>query len=591
MPPDTIGPMRRALAVLLCFAACALPCPDAHGAAPDAARGPRSGDGEPRSASPPSLHASGSLVTASASRWAQTSGALPESHGWVVVPGVRGPLLLHIPPRGRVRGIDGTDLFARDGAVHHAAPLPRHPEALAAHGRRVYLLFPADAAPGRQGRREVMAFDVEPTALDGLWADKGGQGLRVIPSLPSGEPLAGAAADEQGLLVLLRGGEGARLVLLRSGAWLPVPLPPDLVDDPGGESPAPPRIRLIAGGDGVSLLAEGAGPAISVWQGRWPEPPSATESAASEPGLEWTHSSTLQGDAGAALLAGRVFWAVGRLWSASRDDAGAVHLIECDDRGERTLALIDGVGDVWGVVPLDQSGRAVVLWSSDPRVGPPSPIGGSTRYTACEVSLRTGRVLYRGAATAPTPVSPRDIRWLAAGLLVLMVVVLAVVLRSEGDRGVATLPDGFALAPPGSRMLAGLIDAAVAVVIARAMLREEWERVLDPSLSSRTLAIWGLALAVGFAHAALGEWLAGRSIGKALAGIRVVRIGYGPDPPPPRRPSLGAAIVRNGVRWLFAPYAAISVLDPAGRHRGDLIAKTAVVVPVPALPPENGPTE
>jgi hypothetical protein len=37
-------------------------------------------------------------------------------------------------------------------------------------------------------------------------------------------------------------------------------------------------------------------------------------------------------------------------------------------------------------------------------------------------------------------------------------------------------------------------------------------------------------------------------------------------------------LIRNVVKWGLPPVAMVGMLDPVGRHRGDLLAMTAVVI-------------
>src|SRR5947207_169451 len=167
-----------------------------------------------------------------------------------------------------------------------------------------------------------------------------------------------------------------------------------------------------------------------------------------------------------------------------------------------------------------------------------------------------------------------------------MAVVLLFVLRSDGAGSPLSLPKGVVLAEPGRRIVAGLIDLAVAALITSRMARSAGLEVLTSSSFLRDpagLETVLLLIGIGIVHSTLGEWLFGRSIGKSLAGCEVVRPRYekGPDGEVNivlERPSLWRAALRNLVRWLIPPLALSGMSGMDHRHRGDTAAGTAVVV-------------
>jgi hypothetical protein len=55
------------------------------------------------------------------------------------------------------------------------------------------------------------------------------------------------------------------------------------------------------------------------------------------------------------------------------------------------------------------------------------------------------------------------------------------------------------------------------------------------------------------------------------------------------RPTLVQALVRNAVRWLAPPLAALVLFDPNWRHPGDVLSRTVVLTA--ATPPEEASAE
>ena len=71
-------------------------------------------------------------------------------------------------------------------------------------------------------------------------------------------------------------------------------------------------------------------------------------------------------------------------------------------------------------------------------------------------------------------------------------------------------------------------------------------------------------------HSALGEWLFGRTIGKAITRCRTATLKG-------ERPRLWQASLRSLVKLLFPPFALFMFLDARRRHPGDLVSGTVVL--------------
>jgi uncharacterized RDD family membrane protein YckC len=162
---------------------------------------------------------------------------------------------------------------------------------------------------------------------------------------------------------------------------------------------------------------------------------------------------------------------------------------------------------------------------------------------------------------------------------------------ASDPRIVPVLPLGVKLADPIRRLVAALVDYVPSAILV-AMLQGRSAMVLlmpstmlggaDAALGNLDLRPIGLAILVTILHTSVCEWLHGKSLGKFVMGIRVVS-----NPPVGAdgegatfgmaRPGLGQVLVRNMVRWVVPMLALFGMLDVAGRHPGDLAARTLVV--------------
>jgi uncharacterized RDD family membrane protein YckC len=138
----------------------------------------------------------------------------------------------------------------------------------------------------------------------------------------------------------------------------------------------------------------------------------------------------------------------------------------------------------------------------------------------------------------------------------------------------------LAPAPIGLRLLAGGIDllpliGAVAYVAWRISRAAAAGADSVTFSTAEELTTFGLAL-VYLLHTTLAECLAGRTLGKALCGLRVVSLDGRPA-------SLGSLLLRNAIRpldvLLLFPLV-IALTNPLRQRVGDLAAGTVVVLNV-----------
>lgn len=316
----------------------------------------------------------------------------------------------------------------------------------------------------------------------------------------------------------------------------------------------------------------------------------------------------------------------------ARDD-GSVAVGTITRQSSYELATIRGVGSIFGVVPIEDAARVAVVWlekeregaepelrvqrrsfptpSGAPPTAPPGSPTGDQRETPGgireiipvepesreptaaaksgaarvrghleirEISVFTGATVYAGPQRGDGPVSAFEVQLLAGVLVLVMIVVLILVLTREPDNGVFHLPRGTALAEPGRRAMAGVIDLAAAILIADKAWGVPTSDLLGPNriFSGEALWVLGTAILIGLTLGTIGEWLTGRSFGKALMGCAVVDAR---DPgAEPGAPKFWQALVRNLVKWGAAPAAMLGLMESTGRHRGDALSRTLVCI-------------
>jgi len=493
-------------------------------------------------------------------------------HGWVVVPREFDRYsLVHLPPR--VQGARGRDDTTPSGTVRQVMNMARPPVAMAAVGQRVVLIF-EPTSDGVQARWPVRSIRAQPmgqgayryvpkTKGGGFEIEQSFEGAGEIVSLVGGSLVGGSGAGGAGvggqdgrIYLLARNDDGTSLWSLGRDAWSQEQLPEDV--EP---------VELLAGHPDRLVLVGAEG---DVWLGHQ-----------EQDRLEWVRSAhTLVLDDNAVRSGHRIWLGDGPgRWRIAGD---RVEIDRLDHDQVTPVARIDVERSRVGVVPMVRSGRLVFLW--------PAEEGSSDQPTmVTEVSAWTGRALFADRAIAGGPVSTRDFRILALAMLAMSVGVLVFVVRQPGGSGggeseVVTLPKDTALAPPGQRVAATMMDwvmiAAIAAMVLDTPLSQTMTLVglvLDPV--TRAGGGIGLVLAVllmAWAWGTLFEGVWGATPGKWLMGCRVAAVGKGSAPSLVRR--LGRSATRNAFKWGLWPWAAAETMTPGVRHRGDQVARAAVVV-------------
>ncbi len=483
-------------------------------------------------------------------------------HAWAVVPSDDdASVLLHVPPRVPVDGASP----APDLRIARIARLTQAPEWLVSVGDTVYCIMPADAqGTHRVGRSRVLA-----RGLRDLWASVPQRRLEVLPAI------------EGDVLAVGTDGKAPHALTRHQGVLAVQRL------DPDGWEQVTPEIQTDAFENAALLWSRGE-PAIVLLGAR---------------GIEW---ATQVGDAWStrpvpetAGIDPEAFQIVGG-WNGELiglvGKGDSVHIYAVAPTGVRTLGRVQDVGHDAATILADP-GRLVLVTRSDAETtetasARDAPSVASRGLVITELSLVTGQILASGEGTSSSPVSRGEFQSLALLLVACMVLVLIVVVRPSPESAEPVLPPGTAIASSGRRLVSSLLDLVPAVLVASAMLDLSVPETLGPIALPLTGSVnvlpLLLVLAIASAHSAIGEMLTGRSVGKLLTGTFVARVdpepGVTPVPGRFRPPTPAGALLRNLLKWFLFPATAIVLSDPAGRHRGDLLARSAVLMPVSGSP-------
>lgn len=501
-------------------------------------------------------------------------GAVADSeptHAWAVVPtGADGSaVVLHLPPRGASRGMDGR--------VRQAADIRDMPRLVAAWGDRFFLLYPAGTDD--QGVWRVFTVQAVASTFADAWMSSPPQGLDVLPPLEAGATPLSATGSAIGLVVLTRGAEGPGLRGLIRGAWVKLQSPEAV----RGARSAPGDLRVLASSDALLLLTiDTAAGGARLWRAglkdvsmQAPAPDAKAELA-----LHWSSrwidlSATALGgvapeEIGAVVVADRLV--LGNRRGDGTLDLAAVEL-RAGELSVRALAAAPGVPSQYGLAPLSGVDRVAVVELI------PKDEGHTGELRVIEVSAATGGLMHTGSTNPRSPFRKPEYILLVVMLLEMSACALVFILKPD-DGSAVTLPEGFALAPVFRRALAGAIDLSLMLGVSRWFWESYGQQVLgegDGQLA-RALAAGISTVLLLIAAGALLEAMLGRTIGKVLVGIEVVQLPGARDPIPElRRPSLARTLVRNMVKWGLPPIGLLGLLDPEGRHRGDQFTRTLCV--------------
>lgn len=531
-----------------------------------------------------------------------------ESHAWVALPiggDDPGAAIVHLPPRRDPSRSDGRG-DAEDGSLHLVARVAQVPERLAAWDRELWMVFSAEpAGPGKRQRR-VLTMSIERGPLAGAWVPSPqGERLPTVASLSGDGSLAGFVGTSRGPMALIQqradstGRLRYQLLILLDGDWQGINLPERWWEAPSAEARSSGeglRLELVAAAEGPMLVVIGERQG-GVWRGRFArEAIKSGAEAAAAVSVEWAWSPlSFMSASGAAVpqagspvvASGGQLAFVGRLPSE-----GGLKLVNLTQSAARVLSPVIPGRD-FGLVSLDQVGRVALVWQES-EVSPGDSNGQAIRRAApslktriTELSAATGHILFEGPARVGGPVSSQELKLLAIALVGVMIVVVAVILRPNASGAGVSLPKGYALAEPGRRVVAASVDVMLATLVASAVLQVSVVELLSVDLLARGSGGIGavlLILGIGFVHTTTGDWLIGRSLGKAATGCQVVRPMFtrkepdGEMLPTLTRPALWRVAVRNLVCWVLPPVAMWGLGAADHRHRGDIASGLLVVI-------------
>lgn len=493
-----------------------------------------------------------------------TSATDHASHAWVIaqVPGEKSATLVHVPPR------TATSLAtpAAAGRLKAAASLNEAPIHLASDGATVYMIFDK----GKAGAFEVAQLSAVPTGIQDNWVRQPRDRLKFLPSIEGVDQILGFACDNATPTALVSEDDEYHLLAFDAGKWTQrgeVQLSPS--DDLSVQVFAGPgRLHIVEQSQSTLTLN-------TLYGEEWSSVELSSSEATADFGVGQIHIAGVYADEVIGILPGQPRHEV---WSLSTQ--GAIRLGSIDPPGSPLAATI-----------LQSTGRLLIVWTNpderttgvESSLPTPDEVSNPVRRVI-EFSLIEGQTVYAGPAVISTPVTQSEFRNLALLMMLLMGLVLIVVLRPPANGAVITLPPGLAIAGPGRRTLATLFDGLLGVVIVARVMDLSVLDVLGPFAVPATgrldLGPLFVALMINVFHCSVGEAVFGRTIGKSLMGLIVARVDKSSaalpagqfKPPTPMR-----ALGRNLIKWLLPPVAMLALSDPGGRHRGDLLAGTAVL--------------
>lgn len=451
-------------------------------------------------------------------------------------------------------------------------------------------------------------------------AERGGAFVTDVYSRPAGDADWHQVARVEGRSVDLADRSDQLALLLDGGGWL---LVSEETIATGRAAPAGARILAFAPrGDTLLALARvyrpppASAPTTSASTARTAEDPERLVLYSLAPqgwidGGEFRVGGPLPATSGdvslavveaaplAAVREGPRTVAVYRQDGASR---GAATVVE----SEGTLASFKLLGG--GPVPVlwtvQTDGRARLHWLAQSGVttvdvdtgspgGRPAPAAATYAIERIRVIVGQGLVLlerpFKALAGTPageasrvvlprTPLVPPMFRWVEPLLTVLLLFTIVSSLRRRRElQETMQTAQNLPLAPYGRRFLAGAIDALpLAVSVGLVYF---WEKQAEhsggPLFAARSQVAALAGVLVYLLHTSVTEIAFGRTLGKALLGLRVVGLDG-------QRPTPGAMLTRNLLRLIdlsMVLFPLVLVLySPLRQRAGDLAAGTLVVL-------------
>jgi hypothetical protein len=536
------------------------------------------------------------IGTGSLSTGVRSAVAAP-THAWIALPEPDGTgcAVFHLPPRGMISDLTGLAQGALVGEARVAASIASNPVALGSIGPQVAMVFADGGAgfPNLNGRPVLALEAIRDEA--GVWRALPGQRLDSLPSLRADGLLLGFTGSPVGYAALFQGLAGKSddpksllLQVLTRDGWVDVMLLAE------AQTLAGPHLKVLDGKPSTDafwrLMSTDRGLAVVFIPPRKASEPIAGSVFLADfsgspndakPSATWTRRDltlVLPGSIPTDQI--EVTTAADHLVLTALMGGGKMAVYTqpfAAPTAWRGTAEVQNVAPEHIVLPLDGVSRIGVVSIAKSK----EPGGLDLRMT--EVSVRTGAVAYEGELNIASPITPSDYRFMAIAMAWVLGLIVVFLWR-PAQKAAQHLPPGVSIAEPGRRMIAALIDAAVAVLIACRVMGLPLVEFLNSGVWANGPAQDTLLIAVGILVVAgtVLETLFGRTLGKLLAGCGVIEMSRGVpkkgENDEPRAPVYWRAAIRNLIKWGLPPVALFGLLDPAGRHRADQLAGTAVVV-------------
>ncbi len=559
----------------------------------------------------------------------QLSAAADEGHGWLVLPrGDHYEVYHHAP---------GDDWLAWRRSDEILLTLPQRAVCYAAtpHRAELTLVFAAAELPGQRDVRRKEAVYQEAVRR---WTWQPNGRLRVLPSLPADSELRGLAADPHGVVYALIQGRSSSVArspreqpASDDSSGIPAAQEPTRIEQ-GEEVPPPPA--------GAARTEEGAaarphvGPATRVLRlesDGWVEAalPATVDTADV---LAWHLLSTRTG---IALLAREPHADIATLYER-RTGTGqatdeAVGAAGADEGAEWTAVPLPVPLDEVRAAGVEAGGLVVALAQAETGDGEPGQtyvlsvelVRGDRRLPIAVVSalerdsvilfsgpdvvliseadevqpfirvyeIATGRLRREGRFGEPPVLTQRSIQPLLIVFALLVAAVAMVVFKPEPGAVVVALSRETEPADIAGRLLAFLIDLLPTMVVVGLLSGLSLGAAFDSlralvffQSTTETLPPALAILLLTLLHQGLSEWLAGRTLGKALTGLVVLDALGG-------RLGFRQAVVRNALKFvllLFPILLLLAVWNPWRQHLGDMASRTVVASrPRAELPPPD----
>ncbi len=482
-----------------------------------------------------------------------------QTHAWAVYENRNDEVLLvHLPPRDSDINAQIPIDSAQPGELHAVRNLNRFPDAIAAIENRIYLVFPTSSTPRGKIRR-VFSGQAVPSPVGDLWGFIPTGRLDSEPAITAEGEVHGLVATNDTLWVLLKNEGRYTLFTMKKDAWDSVDLPP--LKSSAGDVPA--RWMISAIGTQVIALDLSDPAAIKSY--------GFDDGQASWVPMDWVILAVPDGRF--EILAG-----MRGLTAVDWDDQDQARIRAWSHAGLFTIA--QGIDLPKGVelTVLDSVHRLLGLELLDRAVSKDDPSGEDRGVQVYEIDLSDGALVYAGDPIVSTPVSEAEMRFLMGMMILIMAGVLVVVIVPDKSDAMG-IPDGFELADPGRRLMATMVDVFLISLGVGLIFDVRVIEIVTLGVIARSDDAWLAIPSVmvsGIVVMSIMEWLVGASPGKFFMGIRVVRA----QGEAMQRIPLWAAIVRNVIKWVLPPVAALALVDPEMLHRGDRATRTIVAAPI-----------